>query len=156
MTTATPHKEHADMHPILQTLTAQADEFVSIRRDIHRHPELGFQEFRTSDLVAQCLTQWGYEVARGLGGTGVVGQLRRGDGNKRLGLRADMDALPIQEATGLDHASRNEGVMHACGHDGHVAMLLAAAHYLARHGEFDGTLNLIFQPAEEGLSLIHI
>ena len=115
MTTATPHKEHADMHPILQTLTAQADEFVSIRRDIHRHPELGFQEFRTSDLVAQCLTQWGYEVARGLGGTGVVGQLRRGDGNKRLGLRADMDALPIQEATGLDHASRNEGVMHACG-----------------------------------------
>ena len=72
MTTATPHKEHADMHPILQTLTAQADEFVSIRRDIHRHPELGFQEFRTSDLVAQCLTQWGYEVARGLGGTGVV------------------------------------------------------------------------------------
>jgi hippurate hydrolase len=151
MTTASPHKEHADMHPILQTLTAQADEFVSIRRDIHRHPELGFQEFRTSDLVAQCLTQWGYEVERGLGGTGVVGQLRRGDGGKRLGLRADMDALPIQEATGLDHASRNEGVMHACGHDGHTAMLLAAAHHLARHGEFDGTLNLIFQPAEEGL-----
>ncbi len=140
------------MHPILQTLTAQADEFIAIRRDIHRHPELGFQEFRTSDLVAQCLTQWGYDVERGLGGTGVVGQLRRGNGGKRLGLRADMDALPIQEATGLPHASGNDGVMHACGHDGHTAMLLAAAHHLARHGDFDGTLNLIFQPAEEGLA----
>jgi hippurate hydrolase len=139
------------MHPILQTVTAQADEFVSIRRDIHRNPELGFQEFRTSDLVAHCLAQWGYEVERGLGGTGVVGQLRRGAGARRLGLRADMDALPIQEATGLEHASRNEGVMHACGHDGHTAMLLAAAHHLARDGDFSGTLNLIFQPAEEGL-----
>ncbi|QKQ50498.1 MULTISPECIES: M20 aminoacylase family protein [Achromobacter] len=139
------------MHPILQTMTAQADEFVSIRRDIHRHPELGYQEFRTSDLVAQCLAQWGYEVERGLGGTGVVGQLRRGNGVRRLGLRADMDALPIQEATGLAHASCNEGVMHACGHDGHTAMLLAAARQLARHGDFNGTLNLIFQPAEEGL-----
>ena len=139
------------MHPILETVTRGADEFVALRRDIHRHPELGYQEFRTSDLVAQCLTQWGYEVERGLGGTGVVGQLRRGKGGKRLGLRADMDALPIQEATGLEHASCNEGIMHACGHDGHTAMLLAAAHHLARHGEFDGTLNLIFQPAEEGL-----
>ena len=139
------------MHPILETVTQGADEFVALRRDIHRHPELGYQEFRTSDLVAQCLTQWGYEVERGLGGTGVVGQLRRGKGGKRLGLRADTDALPIQEATGLEHASCNEGIMHACGHDGHTAMLLAAAHHLARHGEFDGTLNLIFQPAEEGL-----
>ncbi|MBV8617925.1 MAG: amidohydrolase, partial [Curvibacter sp.] len=92
-----------------------------------------------------------YEVHTGLGGTGVVGQLRRGRGTRRLGLRADMDALPIHESTGLPHASRHEGVMHACGHDGHTAMLLAAAHHLAREGQFDGTLNLIFQPAEEGL-----
>lgn len=127
------------------------DEFVQLRRDIHRHPELGFQEFRTSDLVAERLTAWGYTVTRGLGGTGVVAQLRRGTGSKRLGLRADMDALPIQEATGLAHASVHDGLMHACGHDGHTAMLLAAARQLAENGKFSGTLNLIFQPAEEGL-----
>lgn len=128
-----------------------AQPFVELRRDIHRHPELGFQEFRTSDLVAERLAQWGYQVERGLGGTGVVGQLKRGHGTRRLGLRADMDALPIAEATGLPHASTHTGVMHACGHDGHTAILLAAACHLSRHGKFDGTLNLIFQPAEEGL-----
>ena len=132
-------------------LLAQADTFVALRRDLHRHPELGFQELRTSALVAEKLTEWGYEVTCGLGGTGVVGQLRHGTGTRRLGLRADMDALPITEATGLPHASCHAGLMHACGHDGHTAMLLAAAHHLAQHGQFSGTLNLIFQPAEEGL-----
>jgi hippurate hydrolase len=125
------------------------DTFVQLRRDIHAHPELGLKEFRTSELIANKLLEWGYEVHRGLAGTGLVGQLRRGSGARRLGLRADMDALPIQETTGLAHASRHSGVMHACGHDGHTAMLLAAAEYLAHHGRFDGTLNLIFQPAEE-------
>ena len=132
-------------------LVAQADTFVALRRDLHRHPELGFEELRTSALVAEKLSEWGYAVTRGLGGTGVVGQLRRGTGQRRLGLRADMDALPITEATGLLHASCHAGLMHACGHDGHTAMLLAAAHHLAKHGQFSGTLNLIFQPAEEGL-----
>ena len=132
-------------------LVAQADTFVALRRDLHRHPELGFEELRTSALVAEKLSEWGYAVTRGVGGTGVVGQLRRGTGQRRLGLRADMDALPIQEATGLPHASSHAGLMHACGHDGHTAMLLAAAKHLAEHGQFDGTLNLIFQPAEEGL-----
>ncbi|MFD0666585.1 M20 aminoacylase family protein [Ramlibacter sp. MAHUQ-53] len=136
---------------MVEALRATADEFVALRRDIHRHPELGYQEFRTSDLVAERLAAWGYEVTRGLGGTGVVGQLRRGDGQRRLGLRADMDALPIHEQTGLPHASVHAGLMHACGHDGHTAMLLAAARHLAEHGRFSGTLNLIFQPAEEGL-----
>ena len=135
----------------LSALHALSAEFTALRRDIHRHPELGYQEFRTSELVAQRLASWGYRVTRGLGGTGVVGQLVRGQGAKRLGLRADMDALPIQEATGLPHASSHAGLMHACGHDGHTAMLLAAAKHLAEHGQFDGTLNLIFQPAEEGL-----
>ena len=135
----------------LSALHALSAEFTALRRDIHRHPELGYQEFRTSELVAQQLASWGYRVTRGLGGTGVVGQLVRGQGAKRLGLRADMDALPIQEATGLPHASSHAGLMHACGHDGHTAMLLAAAKHLAEHGQFDGTLNLIFQPAEEGL-----
>ena len=125
-------------------------EFVQLRRDIHQHPELAFQEHRTSELVAQALSRWGYQVTRGLGGTGVVGQMRKGKGAKKLGLRADMDALPIQEQSGLAHASRHAGVMHACGHDGHTVMLLAAAKFLAQQGDFDGTLNLIFQPAEEG------
>jgi hippurate hydrolase len=125
-------------------------DFIQLRRDIHQHPELAFQEHRTSDLVAQSLSQWGYEVTRGLGGTGVVGQLRKGKGTKTIGLRADMDALPIHEQTGLPHASQHPGVMHACGHDGHTAMLLAAAKRLAESAVFNGTLNLIFQPAEEG------
>ena len=138
------------MHTLLEQLHAQAGEFIRLRRDIHRHPELAFDEHRTSELVAGKLRQWGYEVAQGVGGTGVVGRLVRGNGTRRLGLRADMDALPIDEATGLPYASRHAGVMHACGHDGHTAMLLAAAHHLATRGHFDGTLNLIFQPAEEG------
>jgi hippurate hydrolase len=135
---------------LLDTMRAQADTFVGIRRDIHRHPELAFEEHRTSDLVAAKLREWGYEVTRGLAGTGVVGQLKRGNGSRRLGLRADMDALPIVEATGLEWTSTHAGKMHACGHDGHTAMLLAAAQHLATRGRFEGTLNLIFQPAEEG------
>ena len=137
------------MAAVLDTVQQQSQEFIALRRDIHSHPELPFEEHRTSDLVAERLQSWGYQVERGLGGTGLVGQLKRGDGKRTLGLRADMDALPIQEATGLDYASRNQGVMHACGHDGHTAMLLAAAKALAEPGRFSGTLNLIFQPAEE-------
>jgi len=129
---------------------AAVEEFTRLRRDIHRHPELAFDEHRTSSLVAAQLASWGYAVTTGLGGTGVVGQLRRGTSTQSLGLRADMDALPITEATGADWSSCHHGVMHACGHDGHTAMLLAAAQHLAQHGTFDGTLNLIFQPAEEG------
>ena len=131
-------------------INARVGEFIQLRRDIHQHPELAFEEHRTSDLVAGKLEAWGYAVHRCLGGTGVVGTLKRGTSTKRLGLRADMDALPIQEATGLDWASSKPGLMHACGHDGHTAMLLAAAQTLARDATFDGTLNLIFQPAEEG------
>ena len=126
------------------------DEFVQLRRDIHRHPELAFAEFRTAELVAERLRAWGYEVETGVGGTGVVGRLRHGSGGRRLGLRADMDALPIREASGKPHASVHDGVMHACGHDGHTAMLLAAARHIARRARIDGTLELIFQPAEEG------
>lgn len=137
------------MKNIPEPLQQRIQEFIDIRRDIHAHPELGLKEIRTSELIASKLTEWGYEVARGLAGTGLVGQLKRGNGSKRLGLRADMDALPIHETTGLIHASRHDGVMHACGHDGHTAMLLAAAQHLAEHGRFSGTLNLIFQPAEE-------
>ncbi|KDB08866.1 amidohydrolase [Burkholderia sp. lig30] len=125
-------------------------EMIALRHRLHAHPELGFEERATSDLVAECLTTWGYRVTRGLGGTGVVGTLTRGTG-LRLGLRADMDALPIREATQLPYASRIDGVMHACGHDGHTAMLLAAARCIAGREGFRGTLNLIFQPAEEGL-----
>jgi hippurate hydrolase len=135
---------------LLTTLEARAGEFVALRRDIHRHPELAFEEHRTAALVADRLEAWGYTVERGIGGTGVVGTLVRGTSQKRLGLRADMDALPIDEASGVAWSSAHSGVMHACGHDGHTAMLLAAASHLARHGQFDGTLNLIFQPAEEG------
>ncbi len=138
-------------HERLQALGAQAEEFIAVRRDIHRHPEMGYKEYRTSDLVAEQLERLGYQVTRGLGGTGVVGQLRRGNGRKTLGLRADLDALPIEEATGLPYASCTAGIMHACGHDGHTAMLLAAAKHIAQEVAFSGTLNLIFQPAEEGL-----
>jgi len=139
------------MTTALAALQTRAADYTALRRDLHQHPEIGFQEFRTSDLVAERLERWGYAVTRGLGGTGVVGQLKRGTGTRRLGLRADMDALPIQESTGLPYASRHAGLMHACGHDGHTAMLLAAAEHLATNGTFDGTLNLIFQPAEESL-----
>lgn len=127
------------------------DELVAIRRDIHAHPELGLEEYRTADLVAQKLAEWGIEVHRGVGKTGVVGVLRNGNGQDAVGLRADMDALPILEASGLPYASQNPGRMHACGHDGHTTMLLGAAKYLAETRNFNGTVNFIFQPAEEGV-----
>jgi len=124
------------------------ERMVAWRRDLHAHPELAFQEVRTADLVARELAACGLSVKTGLGRTGVVGTLSRGDG-PAIGLRADMDALPIQEATGLAHASRTPGVMHACGHDGHVAMLLGAARHLAARTDLIGTVHVIFQPAEE-------
>lgn len=139
------------MNATQQLLNSQAEVFTALRRDIHQHPEIGFEELRTSALVAARLEQWGYSVTRGMGGTGVVGQLVRGSGERRLGLRADMDALPITETTGLPYASCHAGMMHACGHDGHTAILLAAAQHIAQNTQFDGTLNLIFQPAEESL-----
>ncbi len=126
-------------------------EMTKWRRDIHAHPELGFEEQRTSDFVAQKLEEFGVEVFRGIGKTGVVGRLRAGASSRSIGLRADMDALPIHEATNLAYRSRNEGRMHACGHDGHTAMLLGAARHLAETRNFDGAVHLIFQPAEEGL-----
>jgi hippurate hydrolase len=129
--------------------SAKVDPFIAIRRDLHQHPELAFKEKRTSELVADHLTSWGYEVTRGLAGTGLVATLRRNSDGKRLGIRADMDALPINEATGLPHASTHEGTMHACGHDGHMAILLAAAKAIADDVDFSGALHLIFQPAEE-------
>ncbi len=127
------------------------DELSAIRRDIHAHPELGLEEYRTADLVAKKLEEWGIEVHRGVGKTGVVGVLRNGNGQEAVGLRADMDALPILEASGLPYASQNPGRMHACGHDGHTTMLLGAAKYLAETRNFNGTVNFIFQPAEEGV-----
>ena len=140
-----------DSTRLIPQILAWREESIAMRHHLHAHPELAFQEHDTSKLVAERLATYGYEVHTGLGGTGVIGTLRRGHGARRLGLRADMDALPIEEQTGLPHASRNPGRMHACGHDGHTAALLTAARHLAEHGRFDGTLNLIFQPAEEGL-----
>lgn len=125
-------------------------ELQAIRRDLHAHPELSYEEQRTSDLVARKLTEWQIPVLRGLGVTGVVGIVKNGSSDRAIGLRADMDALPMQELNTFAHASQHQGKMHACGHDGHTAMLLGAAHYLARHRNFDGTVYLIFQPAEEG------
>ncbi len=136
-------------HTLVRALGARSAEFAELRRDLHRHPELGLAEHRTSQRIADCLSAWGYEVHCGLAKTGVVATLRRGSGHKRLGLRADMDALPILESSGRPWASVHDGVMHACGHDGHMAMLLAAARHLAEEGTFSGTLHLIFQPAEE-------
>ena len=126
-------------------------ELTAIRQDLHAHPELGFAEHRTSEIVAGLLGSWGIEVHRAVGRTGVVGVLRGGNGAGSVGLRADMDALPILEATGVSYASGTPGVMHACGHDGHTTMLLGAARYLAETRRFDGTVNFIFQPAEEGI-----
>ncbi len=126
------------------------EELKAIRRAIHANPELSYEEVQTADLVARKLTDWGIPVIRGLGKTGVVGVIRRGSSTRAVGLRADMDALPLQEHNSFPHKSRNEGKMHACGHDGHTAMLLGAAHYLAKNGTFDGTVYVIFQPAEEG------
>jgi amidohydrolase len=128
------------------------DALIDFRRDLHAHPELGFNEHRTSDRVASLLGEAGIEVHRGIGGTGLVAVLKAGSSDRAIGLRADMDALPIQEQTGVPHASCTPGVFHGCGHDGHVAMLLGAAQHLARTRRFDGTVNFIFQPAEEGLA----
>ena len=125
-------------------------ELQKIRRDIHAHPELCYEEQRTADVVARKLTEWDIPIVRGLGITGVVGIIKNGTSDRAVGLRADMDALPMQEINTFAHASRNKGKMHACGHDGHTAMLLGAAHYLSKHRNFDGTVYVIFQPAEEG------
>jgi len=125
-------------------------ELQQIRRDIHAHPELSYEEQRTAAVVAAKLTEWGIPILRGMGGTGVVGIIKNGNSTRAIGLRADMDALPMQEINAFAHTSRHAGKMHACGHDGHTAMLLGAAHYLSKQRDFDGTVYLIFQPAEEG------
>ncbi len=125
-------------------------ELQQIRRNIHAHPELCYEEQRTADVVAEKLTEWNIPVVRGMGVTGVVGVIKRGTSEAAIGLRADMDALPMQEFNTFAHASKHDGKMHACGHDGHTAMLLGAAHHLAKYGTFDGTVYVIFQPAEEG------
>lgn len=135
---------------VIDSIVNQAAAMAAVRREIHADPELCFEEVRTADLVARKLAEWGIPVQRGLGGTGVIGIVKNGNSSRAIGLRADMDALPVQESNTFEHASRNAGKMHACGHDGHTAMLLAAAQYLARHRNFDGTVYLIFQPAEEG------
>jgi hippurate hydrolase len=135
---------------VLDALLTEAESLAVIRRDIHAHPELSFEELRTADVVAAKLIEWGIKVHRGLGKTGVVGILKNGTSDRAIGLRADMDALPIQEFNQFEHASQHAGKMHACGHDGHVAMLLAAAQHLSQHKNFDGTVYFIFQPAEEG------
>jgi amidohydrolase len=135
---------------LVDSLAQSRSELQAIRRDLHAHPELRFQEQRTADLVARKLGEWGIEVHRGLGGTGVVGLIRSGKPGRSIGLRADMDALPIQETNSFTHRSQFDGRMHACGHDGHMAMLLAAARHLAASRSFAGTVILIFQPAEEG------
>ena len=148
---ATVPSPRPSQSPVPSLEDIDTETFVGIRRQIHAEPELGFEVGATSRLVASLLESWGYEVHTGIGRSGVVGQLRRGQGSRRLGIRADMDALPIAERTGLSYASRQIGRMHACGHDGHTAILLAAAEALARKPCFDGTLNLIFQPDEENL-----
>ena len=134
---------------IIGDIHAFHDEMKAIRHDIHAHPETAFEEQRTSDVVAAKLTEWGYEMHRGLAKTGVVGVLRNGESARTIGLRADMDALHIHERNVFAHKSRHDGKMHACGHDGHTTMLLGAAKYLAHNRNFDGTVNFIFQPAEE-------
>ncbi len=135
---------------LIDSIVADAAELVALRRDLHAHPELCFEEVRTADIVARELERLGLEVHRGLGKTGVVGVLRQGTSPRAVALRADMDALPMTEHNRFDHASRHPGKMHACGHDGHTAMLLAAARHLAAHRDFDGTVVFVFQPAEEG------
>lgn len=135
----------------IEAIQEQVPELVRIRHDIHAHPELGLEEHRTSALVAERLTAWGIDHVTGVGGTGIVATIKgSGPGQRAIGLRADMDALPIIEETGLPYASKNPGRMHACGHDGHTTMLLGAARHLAKHRDFSGTVHLIFQPAEEG------
>ncbi len=135
---------------VIESILADAASIAAIRRDIHAHPELCFQEERTADVIAKALTDWGIPIHRGLGKTGVVGIVKNGSSSRAVGLRADIDALPMTEHNHFAHASQHVGTMHACGHDGHTAMLLAAAKHLAKHRHFDGTVYLIFQPAEEG------
>jgi hippurate hydrolase len=135
---------------LINDIERESHAMATLRRDLHAHPELCFQESRTSDVVAAKLTEWGIPLHRGLGTTGVVGIVTQGTSKRAIGLRADMDALPMDEVNTFAHASTHPGKMHACGHDGHTAMLLAAAQYLATHRNFDGTVYLIFQPAEEG------
>jgi hippurate hydrolase len=135
---------------LLEPILADVAEITRIRRDIHAHPELCFQEERTADVIAKALTDWGIPIHRGLGKTGVVGIVKAGNSSSAVGLRADIDALPMTEHNTFAHASTHPGKMHACGHDGHTAMLLAAAKHLSRHRNFDGTVYLLFQPAEEG------
>jgi amidohydrolase len=137
--------------PILDQIASIHPEMTAWRHDFHTHPEVGFEEQRTSAIVAEKLASWGYEVHRNVGKTGVVGVLKVGSSGRTIGLRCDMDALPMQEATQLPYRSKTENRMHACGHDGHTASLLGAAQYLAETRNFDGTVNLIFQPAEEGV-----
>jgi amidohydrolase len=135
---------------VIDSIVTQAAGIAAIRRDIHAHPELCFQEVRTADVVAAKLTEWGIPIHRGMGTTGVVGIVKAGTSSRAIGLRADMDALPMQEFNTFAHTSKHAGKMHACGHDGHTAMLLAAAQHFAKNRNFDGTVYLIFQPAEEG------
>ncbi|MDP1792317.1 MAG: M20 aminoacylase family protein [Methylibium sp.] len=135
---------------LIESILADSAAVTAIRRDLHAHPELCFEERRTADVIAQALTDWGIPVHRGLGTTGVVGIVKGGRSDRAVGLRADIDALPITEHNTFPHASRHAGKMHACGHDGHTAMLLAAAKHFSKHRAFDGTVYLIFQPAEEG------
>lgn len=137
---------------VIEALRGDQPRYAQIRRDIHAHPELAYAEHRTADLVARHLEALGIETHRGIGGTGVVGVLRAGKGSRAIGLRADMDALPMQEHNEFAHRSTHDGCMHACGHDGHTTMLLAAAEALAKHPDFDGTVYLVFQPAEEGMA----
>jgi len=136
---------------LVKEIIEHEEEMIKIRRDFHAHPELGFEEHRTSDIIAALLLKWGYQVDRGIGKTGLVGTLQVGSGEKRLGIRADMDALPMQELAAVDYVSQYPGKMHACGHDGHCAILLSAAKYLAETRNFSGTLHLIFQPSEESI-----
>ncbi|MDZ7921930.1 M20 aminoacylase family protein [Rhodoferax sp.] len=135
---------------LLDPIVANAPQIAALRRDLHAHPELCFEEVRTADLVAAKLTEWGIPIHRGMGTTGVVGIVQAGTSSRAIALRADMDALPMQEFNTFAHASQHPGKMHACGHDGHTAMLLGAAQHLAQHRHFDGTVYLVFQPAEEG------
>jgi amidohydrolase len=137
--------------PPLETIRGFHDELTAIRRDLHANPEIGLEEHRTAEIVAAKLAEWGIEVHRGVGKTGVVGVLKRGEGGKSIGLRADMDCLPMEEQTNLPYRSSKPGLMHACGHDGHTTMLLGAARYLATSQAFQGTVHFIFQPGEEGV-----
>ncbi len=136
---------------LVDNIVSNHEELTALRRDIHSHPELAYEEHRTADIVAKHLTTYGLEVNRGLGKTGVVGTLKRGRGNRAIALRADMDALAMNELNTFDHASKHDGKMHGCGHDGHTVMLLGAARHLSESDEFDGTVHFIFQPAEEGM-----